>query len=134
MSHEVLQNVLDAQRTNAALSGRDLRAAAANLIPLAAPETVFKALDAVGERIIGAALVLSDAVLPWDYTRPMSTGAKCVLVGGVVAGPAGIAAATQAAVSAGASRVEVAIIGGWSSPVDDVARIWEIGYLPVRVA
>ena len=119
---------------NAALSGRDLRVAAENLIPLAAPGTVMKALDAVGERIIGAALVLSDAVSTWDYTGPMPTGATCVLVGGVVAGPAGIAAATQAVVNAGASRVEVAIIGGWSSPVDDVARIREIGYMPVRVA
>lgn len=134
MPHRVLRTVLDAQRINATLSGRDLRVVAENLIPFASKGTVVKAFDATGERIIGAALVLSDALSPWDYTAPMPTGSTCVLVGGLVAGPAAIGAATQAALDAGATRIEVAIIGGWTSPIEGVARIWQIGLRPVRVA
>lgn len=134
MTHEVLQSVLGAQEANATLSGRDLRTAAETLVHLASGRTRLKALDATGERIIGAALLLSESLETWDYTAAFPAKHTCLLVGGVVAGPAGIAAAAHAALAAGAARVDAAIVGGWTEPVPRVSRIREIGAAHMRVA
>lgn len=134
MTHEVLHSVLDAQEANATLSGRDLRTAAENLVHLANRRTLVKALDAAGERIIGAALLLSDSLETWDFTAAFPPKHTCLLVGGVVAGPAGIATAVQAARAAGAARVDAAIVGGWTESVPGVVRIREIGESHMRVA
>jgi hypothetical protein len=91
-------------------------------------------LDAAGERIIGAALLLSDSLNTWDYTAAFPAEDTCLLVGGVVAGPAGIAAAAHAALAAGASRVDAAIVSGWTEQVPGVSRIREIGPARMRVA
>lgn len=134
MTHEVLQSVLGAQEANAMLSGRDLRTAAENLVRVASGRTRLKALDAAGERIIGAALLLADSLATWDYTTAFPAKHACLLVGGVAAGPAGIAAAAHAALAAGAGRVDAAILGGWTEPVAGVSRIREIGAVHMRVA
>lgn len=134
MTHEVLRTVLAAQKVNATLSGRDLRAVAENLLSLSSTRTRLKALDDAGERIIGAAMLLSDTVVTWDYTTPFPQRSTCLLVGGVVAGPVGLVAAAQRASEAGAARVEAAIIGGWVDQVPGVACIREIGSARMQVA
>ena len=134
MTHEVLQSVLIAQEANAKLSGHDLRTAAENLVCLASGRTRLKALDAAGERIIGGALLLCDSLETWDYTAAFPARHTCLLVGGMVAGPAGIAGGARAALAAGATRVEVAILGGWAEQVPGVSRIREIGAAHMRVA
>lgn len=134
MTHGVLQTVLGAQQANATLSGRDLRVAAENLVRASSDVTVMKALDAAGERIIGAALLLNDSLATWDYTSEFPRRATCLLVGGVVAGPVSIATAARAAADAGAARVEAAIVGGWTNHIPGVARIREIGTTSARVA
>lgn len=134
MSHETLNAVLAAQQLNATLSGRELRAAAENLLRLSTGRTVLKAVDAAGERIIGAALLLSDAIKTWDYSSGFPPRSACLLVGGVVAGPVGLAAAAQAAQAAGASRVDAAVVSGWSGHVRGVSRIRELCQPRVQVA
>jgi len=134
MTHEVLYSVLVAQEANATLSGRDLRTAAENLVRLTSGRTCLNALDAAGERIIGAALLLSDSLETWDYTVAFPAQHTCLLVGGVVAGPAGIAAAAHTARAAGAPRVEAAIMSGWTKRVPGVSRMREIGAAYMHVA
>lgn len=133
MTHQVLNSVLAAQRANATLCGRDLRTAAENLLHLTTSRTVLKALDAVGERIIGAALLLDDDLRTWDYTRPFPSKSACLLVGGVVAGPVGISSAGEVVTAAGATSVEAAVLSGWTSPVPGVAQVREIGSARMQV-
>jgi hypothetical protein len=134
MTHQVLQSVLTAQEANATIAGRELRTAAENLVNLATDRMRLRAFDAAGERIIGAALLLSDALRTWDYTAAFPSEHTCLLVGGVVAGPAGIVAAADAARAAGAPRVFVAILSGWTQKIPGVSRIQEIGVAHMRVA
>lgn len=134
MTHQVLQSVLAAQKVNATIAGRDLRTAAENLVHLATDRMCLRAFDAAGERVIGAALLLSDSLSAWDYTAAFPAKHTCLLVGGVVAGPAGIVAAADAARAAGAPRVDVAILSGWTQQVPGVSRILEIGVAHMWVA
>lgn len=134
MTHQVLNSVLAALQANGTLSGRDLRTAAENLVHLTTSRTVLKALDAVGERIIGAALVLDDDLRTWDYTGRFPSKSTCLLVGGVVVGPVGISSAAEAVTAVGAARVEAAILSGWTSPIRGVTRIREIGSARMQVA
>ena len=134
MTHETLNAVLAAQQVNATLSGRDLRDVAENLLRLSSSRTLLKAVDSAGERIIGAALLLSDSVQTWDYTGPFPLNSTCLLVGGVVAGPVGLEAAARAAQAAGASRVDAAIVSGWSGQIAGISRIQEISRSRMQVA
>lgn len=83
---------------------------------------MFMAFDAAGERILGAAMAVAEETLEvFDYTRPFPDRATCVLVGGFLAGPAGIASAAAAVTSAGAQRVEAVTLATrvrdrWSKP------------------
>lgn len=136
MTHELLWNVLETQRANATFSGPALRAAAEDL-PEAKPagHTVLMAFDAAGERIIGAAMALGDGNLEiFDYTGTFPDRATCLLVGGFIAGPVGLADAAAAVIEAGARRVEAVIVGGPTDPVDGVARIRHIGQARAHVA
>src|SRR5262245_37601886 len=116
MTHELLWSVLSAQRANATLSGGDLRTAAQDLARDLAQErfntrSVLMAFDTVGERILGAAMVLSDQNIEvFDYTGPFPARCTCLLVGGNIAGPVGIADAADVVTRAGARRVEAALI------------------------
>jgi hypothetical protein len=136
VTHELLWSALNAQQANATLAGRPLRAAAEELIRVYTPRrTRLMALDAAGERIIGAALVLSDAPLEvFDYSDAFPRGLSCLLVGGFVAGPVGIEDAAAAAIGAGAAKVEAAVIGGWTGPVAGVSRVRDLGRAHTRVA
>lgn len=136
MSHELLWKALDAQRANATLSGRELRSAAERLRQVRRPNrTLLMSFDAAGERIIGAAMTLGDDDIEvFDYTSAFPAEATCLLVGGFVAGPVGMASAADAAVEAGARRVEVAMLGGWSSPIDCVDRVWQLAGQHAHVA
>lgn len=134
MTHEPLNAVLAAQQVNATLSGRHLRIAAENLLRLLSDRTMLKAVDAAGERIIGAALLLSDSVQTWDYSGPFPSESTCLLVGGAVAGPVALAAAAQAARSAGATRVDAAILSGCTGAVPGISGILEIGNTRMQVA
>lgn len=136
MTHGLLLSVLDAQRANATLSGGALRDAARQLAELRSQGRVMlMAFDAVGERIIGAALAVTERDLPvYDYTKVFPARTTCLLVGGYVAGPVGIASAAAAAIRAGAARVEVALLGGWDEPISGAARIRVLGRSPAAVA
>jgi hypothetical protein len=136
MSHDLLSSVLDAQRANATLQGAELRVAAEGLARLSrSGRTLLMAFDSAGERIIGAAMALSAVnVEVFDYTSAFPADASCLLVGGHVAGPVGAAAAAAAVVEAGAARVEVAMLGGWSQPIEGIARVWRLGAVSAQVA
>lgn len=125
MTHQLLLSVLDAQRANATLAGGDLRAAAEHLADLCSERRVLlMAVDNAGERIIGAAMTVAEVDLDvYDYTSGFPQGSTCLLVGGHAAGPIRLADAAAAALSAGAARVEAAILGGWPDPVPGVAQI-----------
>lgn len=136
MTHERLWSALEAQSENATLAGGELRAAAEELLRLhGSSNSVLMAFDAAGERVIGAALTLTDEpLMMFDHTRPFPAHATCLLVGGVIAGPAGVADAAATVAAAGAPRVEAAVIGGWAGAIDGVARVRELGRPRARVA
>src|SRR5262245_12562891 len=116
MTHKLLWSALETQSDNATLAGGELRAAAENLLRHhGSGNRVLVAFDATGERVIGAAMTLTDEPLKmYDYTRAFPAHATCLLVGGLIAGPVGVADAAAAVTAAGAARVEAAIIGGWA--------------------
>lgn len=92
------------------------------------------AFDAVGERIMGAAMTIAEhPVEVFDCTAAFPGGAACLLVGGVIAGPVGLADAAAVAAS-GANHIEAATIGGWSAPIDGVSRVRDLGRERTRVA
>lgn len=136
VTHELLWSVLDAQRANATLSGNSLRQAAQHLLGLPPKgRTLLMAFDAAGERIVGAAMALADRDLKvYDYTTAFPARATCLLVGGYVAGPVGIAEAAASASRAGARLVEVALLGGWADPISGVAGIRQLGPRRANVA
>jgi hypothetical protein len=136
MAHEMLTQVLEAQRANATLSGDLLRRAAAELPGgQSRCRTIYAAFDAAGERILGAALVLPDQSLEaFDATQPFPRDARCVLVGGFVAGPVGLADAAASVLRAGAVSVDAAILGGLVHAVANVGRIRLIGHATAHVA
>src|SRR5690349_12262325 len=98
MSHELLLSALDAQQANATLAGPQLRSAAEELLRVYDPgRTRVMALDGAGERIIGAALAMQDKPIElFDYTGAFVEVSTCLLVGGFIAGPAGVEAAATA--------------------------------------
>lgn len=134
--HETLWNVARAQQANAQLCGSELRAAALGLIEIArTSRAVVMAFDAAGERILGAALVLAeDPIEIFDYTDRCPADTTCLLVGGAIAGPVGLAGAAATVTAAGACRVEAALLSEWSDDVEHVARIRNIGVAKARVA
>jgi hypothetical protein len=125
MQDVTLARVLDAQRENATLAGSQLRAAARDLIDLCVNQsTVVLTYDDAGQRIVGAALALDDAFpVPFDTTAPLPLGAVCLLVGGVIAGPFGVAKLAQLAHNLGASQVNAAVLGGWSDPISGINNV-----------
>lgn len=126
MTYELLWNVLDAQRANATLSGSRLLAASRELAAQSrfGQHVAFRAFDGAGERILGAAMALTDEpLLVFDYTGPFPDHATCMLVGGFIAGPVGVAEAAAAVRRAGAKRVEAVILGGPTKTVAGVNRI-----------
>ena len=131
-----LCNVLDAQHANATLTGPVLRAAADDLLHSRPNQrTLFMALDAAGERILGAAMAVADKTLEvFDYTRPFPDRATCILVGGFIAGPAGIASAAAAVTSAGAQRVEAVIVRPPTARIAGVNRIRLVAQARAHIA
>lgn len=136
MSHELLWSALDAQQANATLAGPQLRSAAEELLRVYDPGRVrLMALDAAGERIIGAVLTMQDAPIEvFDYTEAFAGTSTCLLVGGFIAGSAGVEAAATSVIAAGATKVEAAVIGGWSAPIRGVSRVRDLGRDHARVA
>lgn len=136
MSHELLWSALDAQQANATLAGPQLRSAAEELLRVYALGRMrVMALDAAGERIIGAALAMRDEpVEVFDYTGTFAETSTCLLVGGFIAGSAGVEAAATAVAGAGATMVEAAVIGGWPAPIRGVSRVRDLGRPHARVA
>jgi hypothetical protein len=122
MLDDALTRVLSAQSTNSTLAGQQLRAAARDLIDMRlSPASIVLTYDEAGQRIMGAALALDDAFpVPFDSTAPLPQGAVCLLVGGVIAGPLGVAEMARLARNLGASRVIAAVLGGWSNPIPGV--------------
>lgn len=136
VEHDAIWRIIRAQRSNAQLSGSRLLAAADQLLTLSATtgSTVF-AFDLAGERIIGAALARSDSLDVFDSTSRFPEGSGCLLVGGFVAGSAGIDSVTKAVIGAGASHVEVAMLSEWSEPMANVRGFFKLGdRVPARVA
>lgn len=98
----------DANARNRLLAGDLLRHAAQGLISVADGFEVG-AVDAAGERIIGAALAMSDRLTLRDETV-RSDGKNVLLVSGFTAGDAGRARAVSQAWVGGAARIELAVM------------------------
>jgi hypothetical protein len=136
MGDLTLTRVLDAQRTNSTLAGQELRIAAQDLIGMhVPPSTVVLTYDEAGQRIMGAALTLSDSFpVPFDTTTRLPAGAPCLLVGGVIAGSVGVAQAAQLARSLGAEDVTAAVLGGWAEPIPGVDQVRTLASTRVTAA
>ena len=135
MGHDLLISVLDAQSANATFSGSVLRAAANQVTALAVqPGVRFMAFDAAGERILGAAIAVHGDLPLFDYTSPFPSRGTCVLVGGFLAGPVGLADAAAAIRAVGARRVEAVVVDGPMGSVPGVGRIHRTGRQGSEVA
>lgn len=122
MTHELLWNVLGAQKANSVLSGVMLRRAAEDLVAIRRDlGAVVQAFDGAGERLIGAALLLDDESFETrDATTTLPDGSVCLLVGGYLAGTVGVEMAIKMVKAAGAGPVHVALLGGHAGPLDGV--------------
>jgi hypothetical protein len=105
--------------------GSDLRRAAESLATaVAGIDAQLWPVDAVAERIIGAADVLSRNLPPVvDRTQPAFTGSTCVLVAGHLAGPVSLANAASTVRRLGAHTVVAIVLGGWGEAVEGVDRV-----------
>lgn len=119
-----LAQVLDAQTRNSLLSGETLRGAARDLIA-ASDGLQLMAADEPGERIIGAALAMSDRLSVLDKSQ-RHDGKNVLLVSGYTAGDIGRARAVRIARCLGAARIELAVLSP-CEPVDDCDKITLIG-------
>lgn len=125
MSESLLGAVIAAESANARLMGSDLRRAAESLATeVAGIDAQLWPVDAVAERIIGAADVLSRNLPPVvDRTQPALTGPTCVLVAGHLAGSVSLANAASTVRRLGAHSVVAIVLGGWGEAVEGVDRV-----------
>lgn len=122
----LLSRICEAQTKNAALTGEDLHAAARDLSLLATgTRRVLLAVDGIGERLIGVALVQGHDVHAVEASRHLD-GLDVLLVAGHVAGTTGIAMKAELARSLGARSVEVATLDGLALPISGCDRVLQV--------
>ncbi|WP_313554930.1 hypothetical protein [Miniimonas arenae] len=127
MATDLLSNVLRAQTRNGQLAGDDLLHAARSLIDiLRSRGATAVPSDSVGDRILGAALLLEPALSLLDRSRRMD-GSHVVLVAGHLSGDARVAARALSARALGAVSVEAAVLGPWRGSIDGCDEVWSLG-------
>lgn len=131
---DLLAAVAAAQSRNSTLRGEELRECGRETARLAQERGLgLLAADATGERLIGAALAIADDLRVLDRTQNLD-GAAVLLVSGRVAGAAGLAQQARLTKALGASRVEVAVLGGWAGPIPGCVSVTSVSVLPPRLA
>jgi len=116
-----------ALRINASMTAASLVSAAHEAWDQATEQgAVLLATDVVGERILGAGLVLGldDDVVADRHSR--LDGQRVIMLAGAQAGPIGLSDAAKVARSLGASAVEAAVVGGWPCSIagcDSIHRL-----------
>ena len=128
MATNLLAGVLEAQTRNSLLAGDGLLGAARALVEVLRGRG-FVALpsDSVGDRILGAAL-LQDPNLTLVDRSFRFDGCRVLLVAGHISGDAGISTRARSARTLGAVRVEVALLSGWTDPIEGCDAVWAIGH------
>lgn len=127
MPTNLLAGVLEAQTRNSLLSGDDLLRAAHGLVEaLRTRSHIVIAGDSVGERVLGAALLL-DPSLPLADRSSHFDGAHVMLVAGHISGDARMSMRARCARALGAVRVEAALLSYWVEPIEGLDGVWCIG-------
>jgi hypothetical protein len=124
----VLARLLDAQRSNAALAGEELVAAATEVAQLARRHRAVVVADGgAGERLVGAALALRPRdCRPADVTARYD-GAHVLLVSGMIAAPHALIQTITRLRALGAGAVHVAVLGGWPEGIAGAASVSALG-------
>lgn len=123
----LLAGVLEAQTRNSLLAGDELRSAASALVEiLRTRRIVALPSDSVGDRILGAALLLESSLQLADRSRRFD-GCRVLLVAGYISGEAGVSARARSVRALGAVHVEAALLSRWADPIDGCDAVWTIG-------
>lgn len=123
---DVLSAVLGVQSRNIALSAEELVSAARQVSVLVNVENLSAVpLDRTGDKIVGAGIARGIHLNMADTTRRLDNE-QVLLVSGEIAGSAGISIRASTLRSLGAKRVDAAVLGGWSEPIEGCNRLWDI--------
>lgn len=112
---------------NAGLDAASLTAAAHEAWNMAADNSaVLIATDAVGERILGAGVVLGFGEHLVASRHSRLDGRHVVLIAGAQAGPAGVSEAALVARRLGAAAVDAALVGGWAGAISGCNNVRQL--------
>ncbi|MGG5259084.1 hypothetical protein [Phycicoccus avicenniae] len=127
MATKLLAGVLEAQTRNSLLAGDELLAAAQALVELMRTQNaVALPSDGVGDRILGAALLL-DPTLPLADRSLRFDGCSVLLVAGHISGEANVSTRAQSVRALGAIYVEAALLSHWAEPIEGCDAVRSIG-------
>lgn len=127
MVTNLLAGVLEAQTRNSLLAGDELLCAARGLVEvLQTRRIVALPSDSVGDRILGAALLLEPAIPLADRSLRLD-GCGILLVAGHISGDAHVSTRAGSVRALGAVHVEVALLSHWADPIEGCDNVWTIG-------
>jgi hypothetical protein len=127
MTTNLLAGVLEAQTRNSLLAGDELTNAARALVEvMRSRRTVAVPSDSVGDRILGAALLL-EPTLPLADRSLRFDGCSVLVVAGHISGEARLSARARSVRALGAVHVEAALLTRWADTIDGCDRVWTIG-------
>ncbi|MBD7980218.1 hypothetical protein [Oerskovia merdavium] len=127
MATNLLAGVLEAQTRNSLLAGDDLLRAAQDLVEaLSTRRHLVMASDSVGDRVLGAALLLEPSIPLADRSSHFN-GAHVMLVAGHISGDARMSMRACSVRALGALRVEAAMLTHWGEPIEGLDAILCIG-------
>ncbi|CAM3333342.1 hypothetical protein OCAE111667_04035 [Occultella aeris] len=125
MATNLLAGVLEAQTRNSLLAGDELIGAAFALVEvMRTRKAIALPSDSVGDRILGAALIL-EPTLPLADRSYRFDGCSVLIVAGHISGEASVSARAKSVRALGAVHVEAALLGQWADPIEgcDAVRI-----------
>lgn len=126
MATNLLAGVLEAQTRNSLLAGDELLNAARALVEvLRGRRAVVLPSDLVGDRILGAALLLEPTLPLADRSRRFD-GFHVLLVAGHVSGDAGVSTRARSVRALGATHVEAALLSRWVDPIEGCDDVWTL--------
>lgn len=127
MATNLLVGVLQAQTRNSLLAGDELTNAARALVEvMRSRRTVAVPSDSVGDRILGAALLL-EPTLPLADRSLRFDGCSVLVVAGHISGEARLSARARSVRALGAVHVEAALLNRWTDTIDGCDKVWTIG-------
>lgn len=127
MVTNLLADLLEAQTRNSLLAGDELVSAARGLVEvLRTRRTVAIPSDSVGDRVLGAALLLEPTIPLADRSLRLD-GCSVLLVVGHISGDANVSTRARHVRALGAVTVEVALLGHWAHPIEGCDAVWTIG-------